>query len=89
MLTRVDINRYLMKTVHKGNKNWIGHVVRGDGLMRDVLERRMMGKRMRGRTRIGMFNELMEGSFVKMKRRAEAREAWKEFVPRTCRKAEY
>ena len=72
-----------MKTVYTKKKNWIGHVLRGDGLLRDVLEGRMMGKTVRGRPRIEMLDELMEGSFVKMKRRAEAREAWKEFVPRT------
>ena len=89
VLKRVDENRCLMKTVFKRKKNWIGHVLRGDGLLRDVLEGRMMGKTVRGRPRIEMLDELMEGSFVKMKRRAEAREAWKEFVPRTCRKAEH
>ena len=80
MLKRVDENRCLMKTVYKRKKNWIGHVLRGDGLLRDVLEGRMMGKRVRGRPRIGMLDELMESSFVKMKRRAEG---WKEFDPRT------
>ena len=89
VLKRVDENKCLMKTVYKRRKNWIGHVIRGDGLLRDVLEERMMGKRVCGRPRIGMLDELMEGSFVKMNRRAETREAWKEFVPRTCRKAEH
>ena len=78
-----------MKTVYKRKKNLIGQVLRGDRLLRDVLEGRMMGKRVRDRPRIAMLNEQMEGSFVKMNRRAETREAWKEFVPRTCRKAEH
>ena len=78
VLKRVDENRCLMKTVYKRKKNWIGHVVRGDGLLRDVLEGRMMGKRVRGRPRIGMLDELMESSFVKMKRREEARACRKE-----------
>ena len=37
-------------------KNWIGHVVRGDGLMKLVLEERMEGKRPRGRPRMGIWN---------------------------------
>jgi len=37
----------------------------------------MMGKRGRGRPRIGMLEELMEGSFVRMKMKAEAREVWR------------
>ena len=74
LLKRVGETRCLIKTVCERKKNWIGHVLRGNGLLRDVLEGRMMGKRGRGRPRIGMLDELMEGSFVKMKRKAEERE---------------
>ena len=49
----------------------------------------MVVKRPRGRPRIGMLEELKEGSFEKMKRRAENREEWRSWVPRTCRKAEH
>ena len=48
--------------------NWIGHVVRGDVLLKLVLEGRMENKRARGRPRIGMIDDLMEGSYVSMKR---------------------
>ena len=75
VLKRVDENRCLMKTVYKRKKNWIGHVLRRDGLLRDVLEGRMMGKKVRGRPRIGvliLLNELMDISFVEMKRRVKA-----------------
>ena len=67
-----------------------GHVVRGDGLLKLVLEGRMENKRPRGRPRIGMIDDLMEGSdsYVSMKRRAEDREEWRGWLPRTCRKAE-
>ena len=50
---------------------------------------RMMGKRPRGRPRAGMVDELMKGSYVKIKRRAEEREEWRRWVPRTCLRAEY
>ena len=43
--------------------DWIGHVLRGDGLLRDVLEGRMLGKRHRGRPRRGMKYDLMEGVY--------------------------
>ena len=42
----------------------------------------------RGRPRLGMISDLKEGSYVEMKRRAEDREAWRSWVPRTCMKAE-
>ena len=70
-------------------KNWIGHILRGDGLLRDVMEGRMMEKSPRGRPRAGMMDELMEVSYVNMKRRAEEREEWRRWVHRTCLRAEY
>jgi len=73
VLKRVGETRCLIKMVGERKKNWIGHVLRGNGLLRYVLEERMMAKRGRGRPRIGMLEELMEGSFVKMKRKSETR----------------
>ena len=89
LLRRVKEKRGLIRTIYQRQKNWIGHVLRGEGLLRDVLEGRMIGKRPRGRPRIGMISELMEGSFEKMKRRAEGREEWRKWVPRTCLRVEY
>jgi len=57
-------------------KTWIGHILRHDGLFRDVME----GKR----PRIGMLEELKEGSYVAMKRRAEDRERWRCSITGTC-----
>ena len=34
--------------------------MRGDGLMKEVMEGKMEGKRERGKKRIGMIDELME-----------------------------
>ena len=49
-------------------KNWIAHVVSGEGLLREVIEGKMDGKRPRGRPRIGMLEELKDGSYQQMKR---------------------
>src|SRR6266568_1457355 len=89
MLTMVNENRCLIRTIYQRKKNWIGHVLRGDGLLRGVFEGRMLGKRPRGRPRRGMIYDLMEGSFVKMKRWAEGRREWREWVPGTCLRAEH
>ena len=53
------------------------------------MEGRMMEKRPRGRPKAGMMDELMEGSYVKMKRSDEGGEEWRRWVPRICPKAEY
>ena len=88
-MRRVKENRCLITTIYRRQKNWIGHILRGDELLRDVMEGRMMGKRTRGRPRAGTMDDLMEGSYVKMKRRAEGREEWRRWVPRTCLRVEY
>ena len=46
------------------------------------------GKRHRGRPMLGMIDDLKEGSYESMKRRAEDRERWRVWLPRTCREAE-
>ena len=72
--------------IDKSKKAWIGHVVRGDGLLKLtlVIERRMEGKRLRGRPRIGMIDDIMMGSYKQMKRRALDREGCRGWVPRIC-----
>ena len=85
VLKTVGEERQLVKTIQRRKKNWIGHILHGDGLMKDVLEGRMEGKRPRGRKRMGMIDELKQGSFTEMKRRAENRMEWRVWVPKTCR----
>jgi hypothetical protein len=89
VLTMVNETRGLIRKIRERQKNWIGHVLRGDGLLRDVLEGRMLKNRQRGGQRTKMLDGLMEGSFEKMKRRAEDREEWRRWVPRTCLTAEH
>ena len=88
VLREVGEERSLWKKVVQRKKNWIGHIVRGEGLMNQVMEGRMETKRGRGRPRMGMISDLKEGSYVVMKRRAEDREEWRTWVPRTCLRAE-
>jgi len=49
----------------------------------------MQGKRPRERPRIGMLNELKEGSYGQMKRRAEDREGWICWIHETCHLTEH
>ena len=81
----------MVDVIIQRKKNWIGHVVKGDGLLREVIEGKMEGKRARGRPRIGMLEELMKCSsnkknpYQQMKRRVENRLEWRCFVHWTCR----
>ena len=80
--------RTIIETTERRKKKWIGHIVRGDGLLKLVLEGTMEGKRPRCRPRIGMIDDLKEGSYVNMKRRAEDRQTWRSWMPRICLRAE-
>ena len=88
VLKRVGEERQVVKLISR-KKNWIGHVLQDDGLLKQVLKGRMEGKRGRGRPRTGMLDELIVGSYGDMKRRAENRVEWRNWVPWTCRKAEH
>jgi len=84
----VSEKRSFTDAILNRKKNWTGHVLRGQGMLKQSIEWRMEGKKRRGRSRIGMIDDLKESYYVEMKRRAEDREGWKRFVPRTCRLAE-
>ena len=84
VLERVGIVRQLMSTLRMRKKSWVGHVLRGDGLLKDVIEGRMEGKRSRGRPRLGMLDDLITHSYVDMKRKAEDRIMWRSYMPWTC-----
>ena len=84
VLDMVGEKRSIVETIVKRKKNWIGHILRGEGLLKDVIEGRMEGKPPRGRKRIGMIDDLKEKSYQDMKRRAEDRVSWRSWIPRTC-----
>ena len=90
VLKQVDEERSIIAAITQRKKKWIGHILRREGLLRDVIEGRMKGKRTRGRKRIGMIDDLKEGnSYERLKRRAEDRISWKCWTPRTCPMAEH
>src|SRR6478609_1407595 len=83
ILELIEEERNTIMTIWERKRNWIGYIVRGDGLMKLLLEGRLDGKRMRGRPRKGMIDELVEESYGVMKRRAENRYDWRNWKPKT------
>jgi hypothetical protein len=81
VLDLVEEERSLVNSITKRKKNWIGHVLRGNTLLKVVLEGRMAGKRGRGRPRKGMIDDIKEGNYERMKRKAEDREGWRGWLP--------
>jgi len=60
MLEMLGEKQAIVTTLVRRKKNWIGHMLKGDGLLREVMEGRMEGKRPQGRRRIGILEELYE-----------------------------
>ena len=86
----VQEERSLMKVTWTSKKNWIGHILRGERMLREVIEGRMIGKRPRGRKRFGMLNEFpKESSYAELRRKAENRKEWRTWKPRTSLTAEH
>ena len=75
VLTIVDKSRCLSKTIGERKRNWIGHILRGDGLLTDVLEGRMFRGRPQGRPRMGMIEELREIEMKAAKKKRKHLEA--------------
>src|SRR5438552_12471708 len=85
VLGRIGLEKELINTLRNRKKRCIEHVLRGDGLLKEVIEGRMEGNKPRGRPRLGMLDDFITASYVGMKRKAEDREGWKGYVPWTCR----
>ena len=74
VLQMVHEERSLTDVIWSRKKNWIGHILRGESLLREVIEDRMIRKRPRERKRLGMLNEsLKESSCAELKRKAKNR----------------
>jgi hypothetical protein len=81
VLIRIEEERRLVNLIRERKRNWIGHVVRGEGLLKDVIEGQMEGSKRAGAPRTKMFDELIVSSYDDMKRIAENRQLWRDWRP--------
>ena len=58
MLGQVNEKRKLLDTLLERKKRWLGHILRGESLVKEVIEGRMEGKRGRGKLRIMMLDDI-------------------------------
>lgn len=82
MLHEVGEERNFINVIKRRQKNWIGHVLRGEGLLREVIEGRYQGTRARGRRGKSMLDDLKgNGSYMQLKSLAQDRERWRRYDP--------
>ena len=79
VLRRIGEERSLISTIYRRQKKWLGHTLRHECLLRDVMEGRMVGKRGRGRKRTTFFEHWRRDgeTYGAIKRRAEDRRGWR------------
>ena len=90
MLKNVGENWCLLEKIRTRKRHWVEHVLRGECLMKEVVEGRIERKRTRGKPRKRMLEEFLANeAYDQMKRRAHDRESWKGRMPWTCPMAEH
>ena len=65
-----------MDIIRTRQRNWIGHILRGNSLQREIMERRLKEKRGRERPGQKLMDLMMEDGYWKLKEKAQHREQW-------------
>ena len=86
VLLLVNENRSLIDTIRQRQKNWISHILRGESLLRTVLEGRIPGKKTRGRPRMMLLDWMMDGerkmNYSELKKKSSNRQNWRQWNPK-------
>src|SRR6218665_1255705 len=77
ILETIGEERSLIRTIKTRQKKWIGHTLRGETLLKTVIEGKMLGKRSRGRLRQMMLDWMPVEGYRKLKEQAQQREEWR------------
>ena len=84
VLTLAQDSRTIISVIRERQKKWIGHIIRGNTLLKTAIEGHYIGKPKRGRKRTMFLTFLKNGqSYDVLKRRADNREEWRSWTPPT------
>ena len=68
----------MLELIRKRKRNWLGHSIRRNCLLKDALGGMVSGKKIRGRRRYQMIdNVVIIGLYEDTKRKAEKRVEWR------------
>ena len=78
VLERVGEGRIKLELIRKRKRNWLDHWLRRNCLLKDALEGMVNGKKIRGRRRYQMIDNIMiNGLYEDTKKKAEKRVEWR------------
>ncbi|KAJ4429839.1 hypothetical protein ANN_22043 [Periplaneta americana] len=78
VLERMGEERIMLKLVRKRKRNWLGQWLRRHCVLKDALEGMVNGRRVRGRRRYQMINDIkIYGSYEETKRKTKNRKDWR------------
>ena len=77
----INEKRSILNTIIRRKKNWIGHILRGESMVKTIIEGRFLGKRGRGKPRKGMLDEFKSSSYRILKDMTSKREEWRMWMP--------
>ncbi|KAJ4449638.1 hypothetical protein ANN_01042, partial [Periplaneta americana] len=78
VLERLGEERMMLKLIRKRKRNWLGHWLRRNCLLKDALEGIVNGRRVRGRRRYEMIDNIkIYGTYEETKRKAENSKDWR------------
>eukprot|EP00112_Aurelia_sp_Birch-Aquarium-sp1_P006420 Seg1709.10 transcript_id=Seg1709.10/GoldUCD/mRNA.D3Y31 product="hypothetical protein" protein_id=Seg1709.10/GoldUCD/D3Y31 len=82
ILNEIGEERQILKRIKGQQQRWIGHNLRHDTLLKTVMEGKYLGKRTRGRKRLTLIDGMKNNrSYVELKKAAQDREVWKNWMP--------
>jgi hypothetical protein len=71
VLRRVVEKRLMIHTIRERQRRWIGHTLRGDSILRIVMEWKLEGKRTRGRPRRKLMDWTMKDGYQKRQEKTQ------------------
>ena len=78
VLERVGEGRMMLELIRKRKRNWLGHWLRRNYLLKDALEGMVNGNKVRDRRRYQMIDNIMiNGLYEDTKRKAQKRVEWR------------
>ena len=79
VLVHVNEARSILKTIWLRKHRCLGHVLRHDNLLHDIIEVKMLGKVTRGRKRMELLHDMMEGrDYGQLKDLISDRSRWRQ-----------